>query len=346
VSAAHIYHSALPLSPRTSIVRRLYEPYADPLTRIVQGVPMSWNPAIVAVKCSGIISRTVWSPCNRFIAIDCGTETQILDATTLGRVKSLARQGYWSQLLTFSAESRLLTRLSSKPEEFISWDLQTGVRASVISSDEVGRERHCPGDRRGPGGLTNEALSMTYSVCGTMFGVLFKRLNVAVIVTYNVLSNASAGCYPVEWPVANMIWTHNKSIRFATFGPGSITIWEVGFTLEHPATEVESLSTPNNFDPSRRFLFLPTCSRLAFIPEHSDYVFVWDARHSKLLLSSADIMWPEDNKMTVIAHDFRTSFLLCLYIFWTLLPSKPPHSLISFTFHTKTPRSHWTTPGD
>jgi len=32
---------------------------------------------------------------------------------------------------------------------------------------------------------------------------------------------------------------------------------------------------------------------------------------------------------SVIAHDFRTSSLLCLYIFWTLLPSRPPHSFIS-----------------
>jgi len=297
VSAAHIYHSALPLSPRTSIVRRVYEQYADPLMRIVQGVPMSWNPAIMAVKCSNPIGRVVWSPCSRFIAIDCPTETQILDATTLGRVKSLPQQEERaSQLLTFSAESRLLTRLSEEPEEFISWDLQTGVPAGVISSDEAERERHYPGDHRERDRFTPEALSITYSGCGTMFGVLFKRRDVAVIVIYNVLSSASTGYYPVTGPVANIIWTHDRSIRFATFGPGSMTIWEVGFALEHPATEVESLPTPNNFHPPRRFLFLPTCSRLAFTLERS--VFVWDAQHSKLLLNSADIKYPEDDEMT------------------------------------------------
>ena len=257
---------------------------------------MSWDPTITAVKCSRAIGRTVWSPCSRFIAIDCGTETQILDATTLGRVKSFVRQGYFSQLLTFSAESRLLTRLSNNPERLISWDLQTGVRASVISSDEMKRERYYPGVHQKWEDLPNEAFSMTYSGCGTMFGVLFKRRTFAVIITYNVLSSASTGRYQVEGPVANIIWTHDKSIRFATFRPGSITIWEVGFTLEHPATEVESLPTPNNFDPSRRYLFLPTCSRLAFILNNS--AFVWDVRHSKLLLSSVDIKWLEDNKMT------------------------------------------------
>jgi len=272
--------------------------------KIVQGVPMSWNPAITAVKFSHEIWHVVWSPCSRFIAIDCGTETQILDATTLGRVKSLAQQRFWSHFLTFSGESRLLTRLDKHPEEFISWDLQTGVPASVISSDEVERGRRYPGDYQEQRVNTQEAISITYSGCGTMFGVLFKRCNVAVIITYNVLSSTSMGYYPVERLVVDVIWTHDKSIRFATFGSGSITIWEVGFVLEHPATVVESLPTPNNFDPfdqfswdpQRQFLFLPTCSRLAFIECRS--VFVWDARHSKLLLSCGDIEYPDDDKMT------------------------------------------------
>jgi hypothetical protein len=42
-SAPHIYHSAMPLSPRTSIVWKLYKPYANPLVRFVHGVPISWD---------------------------------------------------------------------------------------------------------------------------------------------------------------------------------------------------------------------------------------------------------------------------------------------------------------
>ncbi|KAF9642334.1 hypothetical protein BDM02DRAFT_3063629, partial [Thelephora ganbajun] len=42
-SCPHIYHSALPLCPRESIVRGLYEPHARPLTRIVRGLPNSWD---------------------------------------------------------------------------------------------------------------------------------------------------------------------------------------------------------------------------------------------------------------------------------------------------------------
>jgi len=112
------------------------------------------------------------------------------------------------------------------------------------------------------------AVSITYSRCETVFGVLFRHPDIAEIaniITYNVLSGASIGHCSVEQPFMGMIWTHGEQIRFATLGPGSITIWEVGFFLERPATKVESLPIPNNFDPSTQVLYLPTHSRLAFV---------------------------------------------------------------------------------
>ncbi|KAF9645891.1 hypothetical protein BDM02DRAFT_3201102 [Thelephora ganbajun] len=45
-SSPHIYHSALPLCPRQSMVWNLYSPYACPLTRIARGIPRG-------VKCCG-----------------------------------------------------------------------------------------------------------------------------------------------------------------------------------------------------------------------------------------------------------------------------------------------------
>src|ERR1700679_3483117 len=52
-SAPHIYHSALPPSPKTSVVRQLYKQYAHPLARVVQGLPVSWEPAIATVYHGG-----------------------------------------------------------------------------------------------------------------------------------------------------------------------------------------------------------------------------------------------------------------------------------------------------
>jgi len=265
---------------------------------------MSWDPVIVAVNCSHSIWHAVWSPCSRFVAIDCCTGIQILDAVTLKRIKSLTVQHGRPLLLAFSADSRLLTRLSDDPEAFITWDVQTGVLTGIIYPEQEEREQHYPGgsfyyqDEEG----TEVALSITHSGCGTMFGVLFKRRDVAVIVTYNNLSSTPIGYYPIEMPIADMIWTHDKCIRFATFGLRSITIWEIGFTSEQPATVVESLPTPNNSDPSKEFLFLPTLSRLAFVLENG--ILVWDAQHSKLLLSSVDIKKPREMTFSSDGHFF------------------------------------------
>jgi len=208
---------------------------------------MSWDPFIVAVKYSYEIRYLRWSPCSRFIAIDGrGAGIGILDAITLKRVKSFVPRYDYSPSLTFFPGSHLLTQF--RGSLVVSWDPQTGVSASATF----------PKQRfllpRGGVETSPEALSITYSGCGTMFGILFKSDQSADIVTYNVPSSASIGHYRVEWPAKNMIWTHNQFIRFATLGAASITIWEVGFVPEHPVVEVGSPLTQDTSYPSRGHL--------------------------------------------------------------------------------------------
>ena len=83
------------------------------------------------------------------------------------------------------------------------------------------------------------------------------------------------------------IWTHVEFLRFATAKRGSITIWQAEFTLTHPPEAVESFPAPDeiaNANEDTQFLFLPSHSRLA-IPL-VDTLSVWDARDSKLLLTT------------------------------------------------------------
>ena len=276
ISPSHIYHSALPLSPQMSVVRRLYEPHAHPLVRVVQGIPMLWDQAIsTTLRYSDPIVGLSWSPCSRFIAAaSYSTGIQILDTVTFKRLKTFISPQGFTQLLTFSPESHLLTWLGDKSEVLTTWDFLTGVLVSEIPMGE---------------GSAEDANSIAYSQCGTKFGVLFKGHNIA-IGTYNVLSSMPIHYHPIKGPVTGVIWMYGECLRFATLGPESITIWEVGFTARHPPTEVESLPTPNNFDPSTQFLFLPTLSWLAFV--HKTTVLVWDAHHSKLLLNSVDTKRP------------------------------------------------------
>ena len=240
---------------------------------------MSWNPIIATTKWPHPIWRTVWSSCGKFIAIrgsDRATGIQILDAVTLKQLGSFARQEDSTQLFTISTGNRLLTWLGRNSGSFISWDLQTGVPVSTIPIEE--------------GRTAREACSITYSECGTMFGVLFMGHDATAIGTYNAFSGTPIHHHSVEGSATGTIWTQNECVRFATLAPRSITIWEVGFTLRDAAVEVVSLLTPDNFDSSNEFVFLPTRSLLAFVLGNT--VIVWDAQHSKFLLNSAEVREP------------------------------------------------------
>ncbi|KAF9646204.1 WD40 repeat-like protein [Thelephora ganbajun] len=268
-SAAHVYHSALPLSPQMSMVRKLYGPHANPLTRIVRGLPDSWDPAIATLEYSCM--NAAWSPCGRFIAIsNSRSRTQILDAATLKRLTILESLLVHIREIIFSPDSRLLTVFNDGPEEFITWDIQTGVVVSAISPEQWDYDMECS--------------SITYSVCGTMFGALIRRFTNYTIRTYNVHSGTHIYSHSIEGRVVSNIWAHGECLRFAVVKPGSITTREVGFASRNAPTEVESLPLPDNF-PHNLYMeaFHPTLSRLAF--EHSERIFVWDARRSEFLLN-------------------------------------------------------------
>ena len=271
-SAPHIYHSALLLSPKTSIVQKLHGSLAHPLARVVQGAPTSWNPSIANIRFPNNIYTATWSPCSKFIAIamEFSSEVAILDAVTLEQLHTLhpAKEITW-RILMFSPDGHLLTGHSNTYGDIVSWDLQTGGLISNIST-------------RG------WCSSMSYSGCGTMLGCLFDR---DTITTYNTISGIHISSHSITKSVTGTIWTHGECLQFATVESGSITIWEVGFTSGHAPTEIGSLPTPDNFSPNRLVL-LPTLSRLAFIIQGR--VLVWDAQHQKTLLDSEDVEDPVD----------------------------------------------------
>ena len=278
-SAPHIYHSALPLSPRTSIVRGLYQSHGLPLTRIVHGMPTAWESSIAAMKSLSEIRAAVWSPCSGRIAVVCGkpkATIEILDAATLGRLTILHYpQGELggTPCLVFSPAARFLTWSGDNPGDFISWDVQTGVVVSTIPS--------------GKRGYTLDRSSVTYSECGTMFGASFRNGNTFSISIYSVHSHTCIVSHLVDGTALHKIWTRGEYLRFAATTSDSIKTWEVGFTPAHSPTEVGSLCPPDNV---RHFSFHPTPSLLAFT--NGQEVKVWDALGSKFLLESVRDEWP------------------------------------------------------
>ncbi|KAF9645847.1 hypothetical protein BDM02DRAFT_3262668 [Thelephora ganbajun] len=279
ISCPHIYHSALLLCPRKSIVRGLYEPHVRPMTRIAHGLPNSWESSIASMKFPSLIDVAVWSPCSRFIAISWGarpTTTEVLDAVTLERITTLdypADELRDTQRLAFSQNARSLMWYGGNPRKLINWNLQTGGLVSAITLEQPGH--------------TIDHLSVTYSACGTMFAALFRGDSTFTISICNVLFGARTYSHSVDGRTVNEIWTHGECLRFATIESGSITTWETGFASSHAPTRVESLPIPDDFDPSRTFQFHPTSSRLAFTTKGS--IIVWDTQDSKTLLESTDV---------------------------------------------------------
>jgi len=275
-SAPHLYHSALPLSPRTSIVHELHKPYVRPLSRVVYGLPISWEPVVATVRHRWPVTNAAWSPCSRFIAVALFAMIEILDAVTLERLHtfthpSTERTGW----LSFSPDSRSLTQFHDYG--LTTWDLQTGGRISVIPL---------------PSNISHsQYFSSTYSMDGKMVAVAYRDTvyndnSVSTsngISTYNLLSGTQIYSHDVsKGRIVASIWTHGEFLRFATVKPGSIAIWEGRFTSESTLAEIESLSAPDDIG-SEEHLFLPTRSRLAFIL--GEAVMVWDARDSTFLLN-------------------------------------------------------------
>ncbi|KAF9642792.1 hypothetical protein BDM02DRAFT_1875568 [Thelephora ganbajun] len=303
-SAPHIYHSALLLSPQKSMVRKLYERHANPMARIVHGLSVSWDPAIVTM--GYCCMAAAWSPCGRFIATSDGTSrTEIRDAGTLKRLTILEFPEGQTEDLAFSPDSRLLMSYKYRPAKLISWDLQTGVMVSAISPEQWDDDTWCH--------------SITYSTCGTVFGVLIRRLDTFTIRTYNVHSGTHGYSHPVEGKVVGDIWTHSGCLRFATIKSGSITAWEVGFASGNTPTEVESLPLPDDFPRSiSSHSFHPTLFRLAFT--HSKKIFVWDARHSKFLLNE-DAKDPYGTSFSSDGHFFIYGIIFSAIYLWKESPA-------------------------
>ena len=258
--------------------------------RVVHGLSTSWGPVVATVYDEDLYG-TVWSPCNRFIAVATREAVEIRDAVTLALLNTFESPSPPVLSLNFSPDSRFLARFASG--HWISWDLKTG--------ESVGVDVDLPAEpylgRRDP-------LSVC-SIDGKVVAVVSPDgRDKSNIVTYD-RSATRARVYPVsEGRVIRPIWTHGEFLRFAAAKSGRVTIWEVDFALALPPVAVKPLPTPDEIVDLADFLFLPTLSRLGIA--FPGTLLVWDARDSKLLLK---ISSPDPSDMSFSSDGL---FFACL----------------------------------
>ena len=295
------------LTPRESIVQKLYKSHAQPFVRVVRGVPELWgfNTAAAAVSTHGFV-KAAWSPCNRFVATCPGRTggVDILDSATLQRLQNLGfsrEVAPPSAALAFSPDGRILTSFITHDYTLytkwflVSWDLHTGGVVSAI-------------ERNPPLGWELEEAHITFSMGGKIAAVLSQHyLSTAIISIFDVVSGVYL--YDVDLhastdpdPALCGIWAHGDSFRFATHRQLGVTVWEIGFALGATPTEVQSFSIEPDFIPAEpTFLprkpnditwakFHPASYRLTLIPIGvTGIILVWDAWASKFLLHDTGV---------------------------------------------------------
>ena len=273
-SAPHIYISALPLSPPTSMVHKMYKQYTCPLVRDVHGLQTSWDPVVAAVYDKHFSDVVVWSPCNRFIAVTKFGEVEVRDAITLNLLSNFGPSSD-ARTLSFSPDCRFITQFDRGT--MVTWDLQTGVSAITTSPEWLFVKRR--------------DFSPAYSMDGKMVAGEYSEVGSddTFIVTHDFSTTRTHSYRVSEGHLVSPLWTHSEFLRFATLKSGYITIWQVESTFTHPPEVVESLPTPDEVierEASAVCLFLPTISRLAIALE--DTLLVWDARDLKRPLKISD----------------------------------------------------------
>ena len=268
VSATHIYHSALKLSPLSSIIRRLYyHRHPTPLPRVIVGNQDAWDPWLVV---SWDLDRNLctWSPCGRFIAAGSEKGVEIRDPLSFELLSTLMPTeptGRSMGQLAYSMDGRSVASVFGTL--LIIWDIQTGG---------VVKKKECWGGRN---------ICLAWSLDGSTIGIISSKnpkTGPYTVYKYDLASEVTQS--PGELPSTDgpYLWAHDASFRVMMtsrgYGSWTINIFEVGTVL----TKIESFHIGSQAFFSSVGSFSQTTYRISI----SDYghFFVFDARTSHRLL--------------------------------------------------------------
>ena len=275
VSATHIYHSALELSPQSSIVRKIYHSQCPhPSPRVLVGVPDTWDPitASISTKHPYFLSST-WSLCGHFIAVVSEKVAEIRDALALRLLSTLELPEVSTRFrhgLAYSPDGHSLVGCSSTA--IIVWDTQTGGVAKKIECKVVG-------DRS----------ELMWSLDGKKVALLLEVSRTVVVHVFEVASGVVHLPGTVQSTRGMHLWAHNESFRVMaitgdTIKGWAIEIFDVGSTL----TKIKSFTfhshpTFGTFSPATYRIVANTGGG----GSQDSKFLILEAQNSKVLLQGA-----------------------------------------------------------
>ena len=267
LSATHIYHSALELSPLSSIVRKFYyhqRPHPSP--RVVIGTPDFWYPSIaISVKQPRYLS-SAWSPCAQSVAVGTEGAVEIRDSLTLELISTLQAIEKFSGGLAYSPDGKSLACCSEAA--IVIWDAQTGGVVKEIECEDPGY-----------------GVKLLWSLDGETIGTVSSRAREALTVhMYNVVSGENLSPGSLQSGGDPYFWAYGNSFRVMTmaglYNDWTINIFEVGSAL----AKIESFPfQPPNHNPGA---FSPVAYRVSVsVLKRRDFeLLVLDIRNSTVLL--------------------------------------------------------------
>lgn len=272
-SATHIHHSALELSPLSSILRKLhYHRRFVLMPRLVTGTPDSWDESVMIFSkdpSHGYESHA-WSQCGRFVATQKQDAVEIRDPLTLELLSALkpAKPTALTGPLAYSPDGHSLACLSNTA--IIIWDIQTHQMVKDIECDNSGLG------------------SLVWSLDGRTIGTLLKDWKTYAWVAriHDVTSGTTLP--PITfWPTdIPHLWVHDKSFRIAMTVRGSEVchIDIVDFGVGRSLTKVESFRIPLWKEYPRIKSFSPTTHCVSISADNQ--LAILDVRNSKILLQA------------------------------------------------------------
>jgi len=277
VSATHIYHSALELSPLSSIVRKLYYcQRPQPSPKVVIGIPEMWDPNTVAPTKHSYYLSSAWSPCGKSVAVVAEETVEIRDALTLELVSTLQSPKVTTRFrhgLSYSPDGFSISGCSNTA--IIIWDAQTGGVIKEIKHK-----------------ITGDGLEFAWSLDGTTIGIISPQ----VMETFPVhICNVALGTTLSPGTLQSRdnpyLWAHNRSFHVMTTTVGQrgqrIDIFEVGSSI----TKIESFTLQPH---STLKTFSPTTYRIctSVTRGHNNTVLlVSDIHNSRALLQETGTYW-------------------------------------------------------
>ena len=271
VSATHIYHSALELSPLSSVVRKVYYHQRSPTSpKVAIGASDLWQPSTaVSSKNSRYFSST-WSLCGQFVAVVAEAAVEVWDALTLKLLSTMQLPTVatrFKQGIAYSPDRHCLAGCSG--DAIIIWDTQTGGVVKEIKSGDI-----------------HNCLELMWSLDGKRIGAVSqKEWTTYNFTLYLVVSGTALFSGTLQSWGGLQLWPYGENFQIATTTEGPegcvMDIFEAGVTF----IKTKSHSLQCDFRPGP---FSPTAYRIylsASQGQNSEFVIL-DVHTSRTLLKA------------------------------------------------------------